>query len=305
MKWYNFTFLVKKGIHAVWHNRMMTFASFCVLLVSLLMVGLCLLAGLNVNQVLDYVEDQNEVLVFADGELEEGQINQIKIALTNSVYCERMTFRDKDATWAQWRNNTPEAGPIYGYIDDYMGDYNPMPHTFIVTINDLTKISDAVRDYSQIEGIYKVSAPHDFAAFLIGVRNTLTVIGGGVIAALIAICLVIIYNSARASVFSRRQEINIMKYVGATNSFVKTPFFIEGMVIGILAGAASWGLTKIAYSSIISMFGNDITLWQALGLTNLIPFNDISLIVLGLNCAAGAVLSAVGTIMSMGKHLKV
>jgi cell division transport system permease protein len=96
-----------------------------------------------------------------------------------------------------------------------------------------------------------------------------------------------------------------MKHVGATNSFIKFPFFIEGMFIGVLAGAASWFLTKIAYEAVVSLFSSEITLLQIFGLTNLIGFNDITWIVLAANCTAGAFLGAIGTIFSMGKHLKV
>lgn len=302
MRWSNFTFLVKKGVHSVWYNRLMSFASFCVLLVSLLMVGLATLAGVNINVVLDYVEDRNEVLVFTDGELSQTETAEISEKLMTSSYTTRtgVNFYSKEDAWTDFKRENPDAELIYERMD-----FNPMPNTFVVTISDLAKISDSVREFQQIEGVYRVSAPHDFAEFLIGVRTTLTIIGGAIILALIVVCLVIIYNSSRASVFARRQEINIMKYVGATNSFVKIPFFIEGLFIGILAGIVSWCLTRVAYISIISLFGNDVTLWQALDLANLIEFGKISWIVLAANCLAGSILSATGIIMSMGKHLKV
>ncbi|MCL2071706.1 MAG: permease-like cell division protein FtsX [Oscillospiraceae bacterium] len=302
MRWYNFTFLVKKGVHSVWYNRLMSFASFCVLLVSLLMVGLAGLAAANINLILDYVEDRNEVLVFTDGELPRSTTDEITETLRNSQYTTRtgVKFFSREEAWEQFKNENPDADSIYQRMD-----FNPMPNTIIITISDLTKISEAVAEYQLIEGVYRVSAPHDFAEFLIGIRTTLTVIGGAVILALIVVCLVIIYNSSRASVFARRQEINIMKYVGATNAFVKIPFFIEGLFIGISAGVTSWFLTQIAYNSIISLFSTDVTLWQALELANLIEFSGISWIVLAANCMVGSALSATGIIMSMGKHLKV
>jgi cell division transport system permease protein len=302
MRWNNFTYLVKKGINGVWYNRMMSTASFCVLLVSLLMVGLATLAGVNISVILHYVEDQNEVLVFTDGELSDTETQKISETLRSSEYTTPtgVMFKCRNDAWAEYKYNNPEADIIYDRMD-----FNPMPNTYIVTISDLTKIREAVAEFEQLEGVFRVSAPHDFAEFLISMRTTLTLIGGAVIIALIVICLVIIYNASRASVFSRRQEINIMKYVGATNAFVKIPFFIEGMFIGVLAGITSWLLTSFAYGSIIEMFGDEVTLWEALGLASLIDFSDISLIVLLANCIAGSLLSATGIIMSMGKHLKV
>ena len=96
-----------------------------------------------------------------------------------------------------------------------------------------------------------------------------------------------------------------MRYVGATSGFIKTPFFVEGMFIGILAGAASWGLCWLVYDSVFSLFSADLTLWQMFGFYGFTPFQDIMWIVLAANCAAGALLGAVGTVISTGKHIKV
>jgi cell division transport system permease protein len=260
------------------------------------MVGLAVLAGTNINVVLTYIEEQNEVLVYTDKE----DISGLSKELNDSEFSSRVVFKSKEEAWEEFKEDYPNARALWSRMD-----FNPMPDTFRVTIEDLTKTKSAVTEFSQFDGVVGVTAPHDFAEFLVSMRNTLTVIGGAIILALIVICLVIIYNSARASVFARRQEINIMKYVGATNTFVKFPFFVEGLFVGVLAGAASWGLTRLAYNSIVAMFTSDVTLWAALGLEELIRFGDISWMVFAANCAAGAFLSATGIIMSMGKHLKV
>jgi cell division transport system permease protein len=180
-----------------------------------------------------------------------------------------------------------------------------MPHTFIVTLSDITRINEAALRFGEIEYVEQVTAPHDFAHVLITIRNTFTVIGIAVMVALITVCLVIIYNTARTSVFARRMQISIMKHVGATNAFIKFPFFIEGMFVGVLAGVASWFLTKIAYESVVAIFTEDIMLFQLLGLNSLIGFEHINWYVLAANCFVGALLGAIGTILSMGKHLKV
>ncbi|MCL2754253.1 MAG: ABC transporter permease [Oscillospiraceae bacterium] len=300
MRWHNFTFLVRQGIHSVWYNRMMSFASFCILLVSLLMVGLSALTAVNINLVLEYVENQNQVLVFSGGELPDEVTNAISSALRSNVHSAQVEFRSREETWANHQQLFPDEASLYEHMD-----FNPMPNTFVVTINDITKIAAAAAEFREITGVIRVNAPHDFAELFISARNTLTVVGGAIIIALITVCLIIVYNSSRASVFSRRQEINIMKYVGATNAFVRIPFFIEGMFIGILAGVLSWVLTRYSYDSVIAMFGEEVALWAVLGLGELLAFDSISLIVLVANCTAGAVLSATGIIMSMGKHLKV
>ena len=119
------------------------------------------------------------------------------------------------------------------------------------------------------------------------------------------VSVIVVSNTIRTSVFSRRNEISIMKYVGATDSFIKLPFFVEGTFIGILSGAAAWGLTWFIYDSIFSLFTDSLSLWEMFGFFNLIPFSSISPFVLLINCAAGALLGAVGTVISTGKYLKV
>jgi len=279
---------------------MMSFASFCVLLVSLLLVGVVTLTALNINVVLEYIENQNQILIFTDGELSTEQTNAISFAVRENQFVSDVSFQSREETWAAHQNQHPEADSLYAHMQ-----FNPMPNTFLVTVNDLTRINAVAVEFERLEGVIRVNVPHDFAELLISARTTLTLVGGAVILALIIVCLIIIYNSSRASVFSRRQEINIMKYVGATNAFVKIPFFIEGMFIGVIAGVCSWLLTQFSYSSVIAMFGDDVTLWAALGLGELIAFDSISLAVLIANCIVGSALSATGIIMSMGKHLKV
>ena len=128
--------------------------------------------------------------------------------------------------------------------------YNPVPATYMVTINDLDKISTAVQQFKAIDGVYKVNAPMDFAGFIKDLRTTFTIIGIVLIVALGTVSVIIISNTTRLSVFSRRKEIAIMRIVGATNSFIKTPFFVEGLFIGLLSGLLSWFVTKLVYENL-------------------------------------------------------
>lgn len=301
MRGSNFSYLIKQGVASVWHNRMMSFASFCILMVSLLLIGLAALFALDIGIIIGNIENRNEINVYINGDLPQDDISHIADILNNNEYTERVVYRSKEEAWEMERE---KLGEEFYVLFDYLGE-NPMPCTFIVSLNDLSKIDAAVNEFKKIEGVEKINAPNDFADFLVSIRTTFTIIGGAVVVALITVCLVIIYNTARSSVFARRMEISIMKHVGATNAFIKFPFFIEGMFIGILAGAMSWFLTKMAYESVISLFMGNVDIWQVLGLINIIPFGDVSWYVLAINCVCGAFLSSIGTVMSMGKHLRV
>ena len=299
MKGSNFSYLVKQGVVAVWHNRLMSFASFCIIMVSLLLIGLSVLIGTDIGIVIGNIEEKNEMLVYTEN-ISDEQLTHIDEVLKSNQYVAKVVFYSKEEAGEDQKAKMEEYSDLFDSLAE-----NPMPDTFRVTVNDLSKVQELQQQFSAIEGVESVTAPYDFASTLVSLKTTLTIIGSAVLVALITVCLVIVYNSARTSVFARRKEIGIMKSVGATNSFIKIPFFIEGMFIGILSGIASWLLTMVTYDAIIGFFAEDISIWKILGLVNVIQFSDVTWIVLGLNCLAGAVLGALGTVFSMGKHLKV
>ncbi len=299
MRGNNFSYLVKQGLVSVWRNRLMSFASFCIIMVSLLLISLAALIAADINVVIGSAEEKNEVLVYVDN-ADESQLVKIEEALKSNGYTDHVVFYSKEEAFEAKKEEMKDYADVLNALKD-----NPMPDTFRVTLKDISKINEAKSTFELIEGVSEVSAPYDFASVLVSLRATLGIIGGALLIALAVVCVVIVYNSTRTSVFARRKEIGIMKSVGATNSFIKFPFFIEGMFIGVVAGAVSWVLTKVSYEALVSFFAEDLTIWKVLGLSNVIPFSDVKWYLLAFNCIAGALLSAIGTVFSMGKHLKV
>lgn len=300
MRTSNVTYLVKKGISSVWKNLLMSFASFSILMVSLLLVGCSVLLMMNVNTIMKNIEDTNEIAIYLGEDVTQKQKDHIRAVLEKNGEISEVTYRSKEEALEEFRGNMAEYSELLDYLDE-----NPMPETFLVRVSDISRIRHVVTEINSIEGVEKVQAPYDFAGILIEIRNTFSIIAGAVLLALVIVSIVIVSNTIRTSVFSRRNEISIMRYVGATSGFIKTPFFVEGMFIGILAGAAAWGLTWVVYDAVFSLFSTDLTLWQMFGFYGLIPFSDIMWIVLAVNCCAGALLGAVGTVFSTGKYLKV
>lgn len=300
MRTSNATYLVKKGISSVWKNFLMSFASFSILMVSLLLVSCALLMMMNVNRIMSNIEDTNEITIYLRENVTDKQVEHIKSVLDKNSELTDVRYYSKEEALADFRNDMAEYSELLDYLDE-----NPMPETFLVRVKELSDIRRVVSSISGLEGVEQVKAPYDFASVLLHIRNTFSIIGGAVLIALVAVSIVIVSNSIRTSVYARRNEINIMRYVGATSGFIKTPFFVEGMFIGILAGAASWGLCWLVYDAVFSLFATDLTLWQMFGFYGFTPFRDIMWIVLAANCVAGALLGAVGTVISTGKHIKV
>ena len=300
MRTSNVTYLVKKGISSIWKNFLMSFASFCILMVSLLLVSCAVLLMMNVNKIMSNIEDTNEITIYLKEDISDKQVEHIKSVLEKNQDITDVKYYSKEQALDDFRDNMAEYSELLDYLDK-----NPMPETFLVCVKDLSKIRHVVNTVNDIEGVEQTKAPYDFASVLVQIRNTFTLIGGAVLIALVVVSIVIVSNSIRTSVFARRNEISIMRYVGATSGFIKAPFFVEGMFIGILAGAAAWGLTWLIYDSVFALFSADLTVWQMFGFYGLTPFGDIMWYVLAVNCAAGALLGAVGTVFSTGKYLKV
>lgn len=300
MRTSNVTYLVKKGISSIWKNFLMSFASFCILMVSLLLVSCAVLLMMNVNKIMSNIEDTNEITIYLKEDISDKQVEHIKSVLEKNQDITDVKYYSKEQALDDFRDNMAKYSELLDYLDK-----NPMPETFLVRVKDLSKIRHVVNTVNDIEGVEQTKAPYDFASVLVQIRNTFTLIGGAVLIALVVVSIVIVSNSIRTSVFARRNEISIMRYVGATSGFIKAPFFVEGMFIGILAGAAAWGLTWLIYDSVFALFSADLTVWQMFGFYGLTPFGDIMWYVLAVNCAAGALLGAVGTVFSTGKYLKV
>lgn len=294
-------YLVGQGMKSIWRNRMMSFASFCIILVSLLMVGISVLVTINLNRVIKGIEDQSEAAVtIMDGSTSE-QIAELQASIEKLPNVATVTFYSKDDAWKNMKEDmSDEQQDLFRYADE-----NPLPDTFRVTVNDISIMSDTSMQISMFDNVESVKSPTQFADVLVKIKNILMLIMTAVIAALVVVCLIIISNTTKASVFARRKEINIMKYVGATNTFIRIPFFIEGMVVGIFAAAAALLLTKFAYEGVYTIFKNDMSLWTILGVDNLYPFDKMSLKVTAAYLISGALIGAVGTSISAGKHLKV
>lgn len=256
---------------------------------------------LNINIIMKNIENTNEITIFVEKGATEEQKNHIKSVLESDGNLTDIVYKSAEEARKEFEESMGEASDLFDYLEE-----NPMPETFLARVNDLRKIKYSVESIASIDGVEQVKAPYDFAAALINIRNTFSIIIIAILVTLVAVSVVVVSNTIRTSVFARREEISIMKYVGATNGFIKLPFFVEGMFIGVLAGGAAFGLTWFIYNSVFSLFSaENFSLWQMFGFFNLIPFENIMWIVLGANCLAGALLGAIGTVVSTGKYLKV
>ncbi len=302
MKLSGLKYLTNQGIENIWKNKLMAFATFCVLLISLLLVGCAGLFYINMNSMILGLGNQNEITVFLYSTTEQYQVEEVNMQIQQLDNVSTVVFVPKEEAYQRMKHQITQQGQeIFQYIDDSQF----MPDGFSVTVTDNDRIEETTALIAQIENVETANSSPQVAEFLRELRRVVTLIASAVIIALAAVSMIMISNTTKQSVYSRREEIQIMKYVGATNSFIRTPFFVEGMVTGFFAGAGAFFITWAVYNSVYDILMKQGTLMNAFGIGSLIPFNKIQIITVLAYLITGAFVGAVGSTISTRQHLDV
>lgn len=302
MKLSGLKYLANQGIENIWKNKMMAFATFCVLLISLLLVGCAGLFYINMNSMILGLGNQNEISVFLYATTEQSAVDEVGVQIQQLDNVNNVVFNPKEEAYQRMQNQIKQQGQkIFQYIDD--SDF--MPDGFSVTVLNNDIIEETTALISQIDNVEIALSSPDVAEFLRELRRVVTLIAGAAIIALAAVSMIMISNTTKQSVFSRREEIQIMKYVGATNAFIRTPFFIEGMVTGFFAGAGAFFITWAVYQSVYDILMSQGKLMAAFGVGSLIPFDRIQIITALAYLLIGSLVGALGSTISTRHHLDV
>ena len=285
-------YLLREGFRNVWHNRFMSVASIGVLLACLILTGFSYLVYINVEHAFDTVYEQNVVVAYADPGTTADQLKGMEDRLKGITNVRKVEFMSKDDILQKYRDSfSPEL------FEELQGADNPMQDAFIITLEDLAKFDATVYQINQVEHVEDVSSSGDIAKTLTTVRNVVLLAGGWIIVLLLLVSLFIIANTIKLTVYARRLEIGIMKSVGATNAFIRTPFVVEGMVLGLLAGGLALGVTYFIYSRLEGMLSIS-------AFTGLIPFDRLVWILVIGYLAAGLLTGVLGSAISIRKYLK-
>ena len=303
MKLSGIKYLADQGVENIWKNKMMAFATFCVLLISLLLVGIAGLFYINLNSMIKGLGSQNEVVVLMNVGTTEEQNSAAEAAINELPNIDKVTFISKEDALSRQKANLPNAEKIF---DEYIGsDASFMPDGFSVTVKNTDLITETTEKISAIANVQSASASPQVAEFLSELRRVVSLIAGAIIIALAVVSMIIISNTTKASVFACRVEIQIMKYVGATNAFIRMPFFVEGMVTGLFAGAGAYFITWAVYRAIYNMITDQGMLMNTFGVKSIIPFSDIRLPLALAYLVFGALIGALGSVVSTRKHIDV
>ena len=299
----SFRYLVKNGVRNLWTNRMMTIASVGTLVACLLIVGFAVLFSINVDSIVEYIGQQNEVVVFLELGASDEAVESVRANLSEMEGLGDIEYESPEQAFADYKEKLGEDGYLLDGMEDEAAEI--YPPKFTAKITEPERVDTLVAAVKRIEYVDKAEAPTDLTKTLVSVRTMVNTIGGAVIAALVLVSVVVITNTIRASVFTRRKEISIMKYVGATNTFIRIPFIVEGILLGIFAALiaflAIWG----GYALFIGAITMESSTWLASLTQYLVPFADVRLQILGGFLLAGILTGGIGSAFSMRGHLKV
>jgi len=277
------------------------FAALGALSACLMLIGAAGLLSVNLNAAMQVIEDQNEVEIFILDTATEEQQTALANAVQKDESLKSYVYVSKQDALAEMKEKFGANNPL---LDGYEED-NPFPASYRIQLKELETLDDTVAKYAAMEGIEQINAPTDVADTLVAVSNLVTGVCFVFVAILVGVSLLIISNTIRLTVFNRRREINIMKYVGATNWFIRIPFLVEGMAIGLISALIAYGVIYAGYGAVADMLAKTTSPFIANLSTGMVPFAKLWPIVLGGFVGGGMLTGAFGSLTSMQKHLEV
>ena len=292
MKGASLGYLTKEGFRNVWVNRLMSLASVTVLMACLVIIGLGAMLFFNINALLDKIESQNVIMAYIEDGTTDEQIEKLNKDIYGLGNIEDCIFVSKEEAF---ENSKKELGEDSALLE---GMENPMPDAYKVVVTDMTLFKQTVTGLKGLEHIENVRENSDVAEKLIDIRQAVTIVIAGMVLLLFIVSLFIIANTIRITMFSRRLEISIMKAVGATNWFIRWPFMIEGIVIGIISSLVSMGVLAGLYYGVAYVFEDLLALFKP------VAFGQYAGYIFLLFAVIGMFTGSVGSLFSMGRYLK-
>lgn len=295
-------YLLCEGGRNIKANRQMSIASIGVLVACMLLIGAAVLFSINVNAVMGYVESINEVVVFVDDDASDDTTEKLGKSLKEDANISSSQYVSKeDALKIQMELMLDAAGLLSG-LD---GDENPLPASYRISIKNLEDLTATIARIDALDGVDYVSASADIASTLVDIKHGITTAGVFIVAILGMVSVIIISNTVKVTIFNRRKEISIMKYVGATDSFIRIPFLVEGVIIGLTSAILAYGFLWLGYEYTMEWLAKTQSSWLMVAYQNLIPFTDVSLSILGGFTLAGGAFGILGSLFFVSKYLKV
>jgi len=295
MKFHSIGYLLKEGVKSLWTNRTMSIASIGVLISCLLLTGVAGVLTLTLSSTMKSIEGNNSLTVFLEDDLPPLTSAKVGEEIRKHENVTDFVFIPKDDGLASIMNQLGDDGTI---LQGLMGDDNFLPDAYKFSMKDLSLYEETEAQIYAMEGVARITDYGDIATKLSDLERLVRYASIAIVAILGIVALFIISNTVKVTMFSRRTEINIMKSVGATNGFVRIPFIVEGLVIGIVSGMLSATLLYFGYDKAVEVI---------LGIVPFIkPFDSkpYTMLIFSAYALVGSVFGMMGGVISISKYLK-
>ena len=291
-----FGYYWKEGFRNIFKHGFMSIAAVLIMVACLLLTGTVTLIAYNIDLSITELQQSNEIVVWIDENLTTREARALGSEFDQIDNIATIEFIDRDEALEDYRQ---ELGDDAYILEDYGSDNNPLRNSFVFTMKDPSLEEDTIAQIEAVEGADDVRADEAVISRLMQIQNVFNIVALAMVVGLAVISIFIISNTVKLAMFARREEISIQKIVGATNWFIRWPFVIEGMVLGLLAGGlaflAQWGL----YTELHGIVSGVIPYFQ------IVPFESVRWLVLGVYCGAGVLFGIGGSVTSIRKFMDV
>lgn len=291
-------FTLKEAFKNLWRNRLMSIASISSVSATLLILGIIFALILNINAMAQSAKDQfDSIQVYLNDDLSSDEVIALQDKIKEVEGVSDVVYESKSDALKRMKESWQDNAYLLEGLES-----NPLPSSLIVYLSDIYYSGSVLNEIQDLNGIEEIKSYQDIVEQLLSITEGIRKTGIIVIFVLIAISTFIIHNTIKLTVNSRRREINIMKYVGATNWFIRWPFLAEGTILGLIGAGLSAFAMKFAYDYVFEMMHSD---FYVLVSAYVIPPSDLMNDVLFLFLIIGAGIGALGSIWSMRKYLNV
>ena len=301
MRYNIFGYLIGEGFSNVFKNKKSTGASLMIMCATMIIFGVFLILGENINHFVKNVEDSQGIQVFAKDEATDEQVKVLGEEIAKIQGVNKTQFKSKEDALNQMKENLGDENE--SLLEGYEGENNIFTASYVVTLTDLNLNQQVQDEIMKLDNVKKIASSNQTVSTLIDLSNGIKIVTGVILILLIIISVFIISNTIKLTVHARRKEISIMKYVGATNGFIRWPFIVEGMIIGIISSLISILLVGVAYNFIAEQMVN-ASFMKIMGVS-LVSFGDMFNSIIIVYMLLGIGIGALGSIISMRKYLKV
>ena len=305
MRYNILTYHIGEGIRNLFKNKKSTVASLCIMMATMLMFGIFFIIGENINHIMKTIEEDQGIQVFIIDSADSKEVQEIRDMISTIDGVASATVYTKQDALNQMKTKLKNNEEL---LEGYEGDNNIFPDSVIVKLTDLEKSAAVKEQINEIringeKYVDSIQSSDKTINALINIANGIKIVTGVLLILLIAISVFIISNTIKLTVHARRKEISIMKYVGATNSFIRWPFIVEGIIIGIISALITILIIYGGYTLIISKIVGVFSTIQVN--ISLLTFKDLYQLILIVYMALGIGIGVVGSSISMKKYLEV